>query len=257
MSNSCGNEAVEVLRSAQDDSSESRPSSIAVTIYFYFRLLLKGLVVLVPLTLLCIFVVDEPLARLVHEHGAPLQPFFDAVMTIADGIGDFMRESAGLGVPLPWLLLLVLFGVARFRRWPHCTIWLVVLLTMVGSEVVGNWLKLYFNRPRPLAILTYQMPNADFWQPVGRFDAFPSGHTAWVAGLLLPLALRFPKVRPWLLACIGLVAMGRVGLEVHWLSDVVASVCLALVLTCGIEMATWWLRPKGTFSGAPSVPAAA
>lgn len=228
-----------------------------MTIYFYLRLLLKGLVVLVPLTLLCIFVVDEPLARVVHEHGAPLQPFFAAVMNATDSIWALLHKSGGLWVPLLWPVLLVLFGVARFRRWPHCTIWLVVLLTVVGSEGVGNMLKLYFNRSRPLAILTYQAPNAGFWQPVGRFDAFPSGHTAWVAGLLLPLALRFPKARPGLLACIGLVGMARVGLEAHWLSDVVAAVCLALVLTCSCEIATWWLRPKGTFSGLPSVPAAA
>lgn len=228
-----------------------------MTIRCYLLLLLKGLLTLVPLTLLCIFVVDEPLARLVHEHGAPLRPFFAASMTIIDGSSALLHESGGLGVPWPWLLMPVVFGVARYRRWAHCTIWMVVLLAMVGSEGVGNLLKLYFNRPRPLAILTYQIPNADFWQPVGRFDAFPSGHTAWAAGLLLPLALRFPKVRPWLLACIGLVAMARVGLEAHWLSDIVAAVCLALVLTCGAEMATWWLRPKGTFSEPPSVPAAA
>ncbi|MBB4600760.1 undecaprenyl-diphosphatase [Hymenobacter luteus] len=228
-----------------------------MTILCYRLLLLKGLLALVPLTLLCIFVVDEPLARLVHEHGAPVRPFFAALMVAIDRLSWLFHTPSPLGVPWAWSLLLLLFLVGRMRRWPHCTIWLVVLLTMVGSEGIGNLLKLYFNRPRPLAILTYQAPNADFWQPVGHFEAFPSGHTAWAAGLLLPLALRFPKVRPWLLACIGLVAIGRVGLEAHWLSDVVASVCLALVLTCTFEMATWWLRPKGTFSGAPSVPAAA
>ncbi|MBX0291986.1 phosphatase PAP2 family protein [Hymenobacter sp. HSC-4F20] len=228
-----------------------------MTIQYYLRVLLTSILLLVPLTLLCIFVVDEPLARLVHERGAPVLPFFTALMMVTDTIGELMHKGGGLGVPLPWLLLLVLFGVARFRRWPHCTIWVVVLLTMVGSEGVANLLKLYFNRPRPLAIVTYQAPNADFWQPVGRFDAFPSGHTAWAAGLLLPLALRFPKARPWLLACIGLVGMARVGLEAHWLSDVVASVCLALVLTCGVELATWWLRPTGTFSTEPVVSAAA
>lgn len=228
-----------------------------MTIRAYFRLLLIGPLLLGPLTLLCILVIDEPLARLVHEYGAPVRPFFAALMVATDYLSWLFHAPSPLGVPWAWPMLLVLFSVTRFRRWSHCTIWLVVLLTMVGSEGVGNLLKLYFNRPRPLAILTYQMPNADFWQPVGRFDAFPSGHTAWVAGLLLPLALRFPQARPWLLAGIGLVGMGRVGLEVHWLSDVVGAVCLALVLTCGIEIATWWLRPKGTFSGQPSVPAAA
>nr|WP_262898854.1 phosphatase PAP2 family protein [Hymenobacter sp. ISL-91] len=143
-----------------------------------------------------------------------------------------------------WLGLLGLFSVTRLLRRPNSTIWLVALLGWISSEVTGNMLKVYFNRPRPSDVFDQLASNADFWQATGRFGAFPSGHAAGAAGLLLPWALRFPKARPWLLAWLGLVCLGRVVLEFHWLSDVVAGAVLGLLLSCTCEIGTWWLRPK-------------
>ncbi|WP_197031951.1 phosphatase PAP2 family protein [Hymenobacter swuensis] len=192
----------------------------------------------IPLVLLLIIAVDEPLAGLLHRHGAPLRPFFAGIMRAHDAITDKL-------MPLwLWPLLLLLFAVARLRWWPHCTIWLVALLTMVSSQGLRHPLAMYFNRPRPGQVFGHLVTNADFWQAAGRFDAFPSGHAAGTAGLLLPWALRFPKARPWLLGWLGLVCLGRVVLEFHWLSDVVAGAALGLLLTCGWDLTTGWLRPS-------------
>ncbi|UYZ65064.1 phosphatase PAP2 family protein [Hymenobacter weizhouensis] len=206
----------------------------------YLRLLLRATLLTLPLLLLSIDGVDEPLARFVHEHGALLKPFFAGVMWVSEALQQLLFYH---GLPVGWLALLLLFLVLRLLRRPHSTVWLVTLLTLVGSEAATKLLKPYFNRPRPLEVLSGMAPDAGFWQTAGRFDAFPSGHTAWVAGLLLPLALRFPPARPWLLGFVGLVAAGRVALEMHWLSDVVAAVYVALVLTCVFEVLTGWLRP--------------
>ncbi|MET4106774.1 phosphatase PAP2 family protein [Hymenobacter sp. UYP22] len=192
----------------------------------------------VPLVLLLIVAVDVPLAGLLHRHGAPLRPFFAGLMRVHDAVTDKL-------MPLwLWPLLLLLFALARLRRWPNCTIWLVALLTMISSQGLRNLLAMYFNRPRPWQVFDHVAPDDDFWQSVGRFDAFPSGHAAGTAGLLLPLALRFPKARLWLLGWLGLVCLGRVVLEYHWLSDVLAGAALGLLLTCLWELATGWLRPR-------------
>jgi undecaprenyl-diphosphatase len=193
--------------------------------------------------LLCIWLLDEPIALFVHN-GQPMQGFFNSVMLVADYLGFVTHSPSPLGLPWMWLLLPLLFLGSWILRWRHATIWLVVLLVWVGSEALGNILKVYFNRPRPAVLWLHSAPNADFWQPLGQYDAFPSGHTASVAGLLLPLALRFPKLRPWLLGAVGLVGLGRVVLELHWLSDVVAAVYLAVSLTCLFEIGTGWLRPS-------------
>jgi membrane-associated phospholipid phosphatase len=211
---------------------------------YYLRLLLCATLVLVPLTVLCIWVLDEPVAQLVHRFGKPLKPLAEWFMAGINWLWDLMHAPSPIGVPLLWLLFPLLFLGSRVLRWKHATIWLVVLVAWVSSEVLANVLKLYFNRPRPEVLWLHTAPNAGFWQPFGQYDAFPSGHTAWAAGIVLPLALRFLKLRPWLFSVLAVIGLGRVLLEVHWLSDVLASIYLALVLTCLCEIGTWWLRPR-------------
>ncbi|SDY06902.1 phosphatase PAP2 family protein [Hymenobacter psychrophilus] len=208
-----------------------------MSFHFYLRLLLVALLS-VPVILLLIVGMDVPLAKLQHDYGAPLQPFFLSFMRLHDGLMSVFWPL------VVWPALLLLFSVARWRRWPHSTIWLVALLTLIASQGIVNMLKMYFHRPRPLTVLGELVSDAGFWQAEGQLDSFPSNHAAVAAGLLLPWALRFPKARPWLLTWLGLVCLGRVVLEFHWLSDVVAGAALGLLLTCAFELATWWLRPK-------------
>jgi membrane-associated phospholipid phosphatase len=220
-------------------------------IFHYWFLLVRASLVAIPALFLLIMWIDEPLAGVIHHYGPPLKPLFEWVMLGQEWLGGLFFYR---GIPVAWLGLLLLFLLLRLRRRPHCTVWLVVLLTWISSEGITNLLKGYFNRPRPYEVWSQVAPNANFWQEAGRFYAFPSGHTAWMAGLLLPLALRFPRLRPGLLAGIGLVAVSRLGLEQHWLSDVAASVYLSLLLACGFEMSTWWLRPRSASSLLPSAP---
>ncbi|WP_169515067.1 phosphatase PAP2 family protein [Hymenobacter norwichensis] len=184
--------------------------------------------------------VDEPLAELMHGQGGFLKTFFAEVMCLHDAFIDtvLMRQPLYL-----WLALLLLFCITRLLRQRHSTIWLVAVLTLVSSQAVRNLLAVYFNRPRPFQVFSQLGLGAYFWQPVGQFDAFPSGHATGAAALLLPWTLRFSKARPWLLGWLGLVCLGRVVLEYHWLSDVVAGASIGLLLTCGWELGTWWLRP--------------
>jgi membrane-associated phospholipid phosphatase len=205
----------------------------------YGRLLLAALLML-PLSLMLIWWVDELLAEVLHEHGGFLKPLFANVMRLHDALIDTVVMRWPLYL---WLGLLVLFCITRLLRHRHCTIWLVAVLTLVSSQAIRNLLAVYFNRPRPFQVFSQLGLDADFWQPVGQFDAFPSGHATGTAALLLPWALRFPKVRPWLLCWLVLICLGRVVLEYHWLSDVVAGASVGLLLTCGWELATGWLQP--------------
>ncbi|MBC6607275.1 phosphatase PAP2 family protein [Hymenobacter sp. BT188] len=211
----------------------------------YWQLMVRSTFVAIPLLLLLIFLVDEPLARVVRSYGDSLKPFFELVMRGSEWLHERFFYH---GLPIGWLVLLLASLITRLMQYPTSTVWLVALLTLIGSEGLMNILKVYFNRPRPFEVLSPVGPDAGFWQSAGQFDAFPSGHTAWIAGLLMPLALRFPKLRVAALSIIALVAVGRVGLEVHWLSDVVASIHLSLLLTCGFELGTWWLRARTVYS---------
>jgi membrane-associated phospholipid phosphatase len=214
----------------------------------YSRLLLVALLAL-PTVLLLIWWVDEPLSKLLHWHGESLRPLFTSVMRLHDALVDTVIMPQPLYL---WLGLLFLFCITRLLRHRHCTIWLVAVLTLVSSQAVRNSLAVYFHRPRPFQVFSHLAPDGGFGQVVGQFDAFPSGHATGTAALLLPWALRFPKVRPWLLGWLALICLGRVVLEYHWLSDVVAGASIGLMLTCVWELGTWWLRPSSSVE-APSV----
>lgn len=204
----------------------------------YSRLLLAALCML-PVLLLLIWWVDEPLTKLLHRQGALLRPFFGNIMRLHDAVMDTLMTYQ----LWTWLALLLLFFVTRLLRQPHCTVWLVTLLTLVSSQPARNFLAVYFNRPRPFQVFGQVASDANFWQAAGQFDAFPSGHATLTAALLLPWALWLPKARLLLLAWLGLVCVGRVVLEYHWLSDVVAGALIGVVLTCSWTFATHWLQP--------------
>ncbi|HEX8504690.1 MAG TPA: phosphatase PAP2 family protein, partial [Hymenobacter sp.] len=62
-------------------------------------------------------------------------------------------------------------------------------------------------------------------------DSFPSTHTAIYFSLFLPVAVAFPRYRVPLLVLPGFVALGRLVLGVHYLSDVWFSVWLVAAFT--------------------------
>ncbi|WP_375378222.1 phosphatase PAP2 family protein [Hymenobacter cellulosilyticus] len=61
--------------------------------------------------------------------------------------------------------------------------------------------------------------------------SFPSTHTAVYWSLFLPLALAFPRHRLPLLVFPVLIGLGRLALDMHYLSDVLFSIWLVVLFT--------------------------
>lgn len=88
------------------------------------------------------------------------------------------------------------------------------------------WLKRKFRRRRPCAI----HPHA--WAqllPPDKFS-FPSGHTITAFAVALPLGMYYPALMALLLFCAFSVAVSRVLLGMHFLSDVLAGSALGSAL---------------------------
>jgi undecaprenyl-diphosphatase len=108
--------------------------------------------------------------------------------------------------------------------------WRVLVGTLVAGTV-ATALKWLFRRQRP---------PGEGWGFYTRFDrhAFPSGHAGRSACLVALLA---PLLPPWgfvLLACwAGLVGLARVGLQVHFASDIVGGWAVGLLTGLVLEMA--------------------
>ncbi len=140
---------------------------------------------------------------------------------IALGLTILGSNPLALGV-------VVLAAIAfAFKRWWRD----LALLTasVIGGIQINPRLKDFFDRPRPFfegQALTF--PGA----------SFPSGHAMtatalWIALLLIALPRLSPPRRPWAMATavaiVGVVALTRIYLGAHYLTDVLGGVAFGLL----------------------------
>jgi undecaprenyl-diphosphatase len=97
------------------------------------------------------------------------------------------------------------------------------------------FLKKRTNRKRPCAIEPHCWAKL---LPPDRFS-FPSGHTITAFAIALSLAAFYPSLLPGLLFCAASIALSRILLGMHFLSDVLAGALIGSGLACGV---TWLVR---------------
>lgn len=127
-------------------------------------------------------------------------------------LGDFLL---GFALLMAGLLLLPA-RATRSIGFPLLYVALVHLLSYAAADLSKPW----FGRVRP-----FEAAGGDLWFAAG--NSFPSGHTAFYAGLFLPLMVLFPRLALlWALPAL-FVAGARVAEQDHYLSDVSAALAIA------------------------------
>jgi membrane-associated phospholipid phosphatase len=119
--------------------------------------------------------------------------------------------------------------------------------TQVVTRLTVTGLKEVFQRLRPFKVIG--VGNWDWKFFSGHGDSFPSGHSAFFWGLFFPLAFIFPRYRLPLLLIPVFISIARVGVNVHWCSDVIAAAGLAALITL---VFIWLFRMKPTMSNPKS-----
>jgi membrane-associated phospholipid phosphatase len=184
-----------------------------------------------PACALLILFFDQPLARFIHGHFGGAAPFFATLTGTADKIHDALMVHL-LGLPIIFLALGLAFAIGRYAlRKKAATIFLILLLTHEFSMVLANVLKGTVHRLRPEVLFGTGYEGTGLWAVGAHNDSFPSTHTATYFSLFWPLAVAFPKYRGPLLVLPGLIALGRLVLGMHYLSDVWFSLWLVVALT--------------------------
>ncbi len=162
---------------------------------------------------------DRPIALLAH---AELQGFhlFEKLTLIPDAL-----------VPLALVafLALGLRGLTSRKLSRFQTVVLLSGVSLAVAIVIKDQLKFAFGRTWPE---TWLRNNPSFirdgvfgFQPfhggVG-YTAFPSGHTTTICTVMTVLWICYPRFRPLYALCMAAVAIGLVGANFHFLSDVIA-----------------------------------
>jgi len=149
----------------------------------------------------------------------------DIRIGLATGLFTFLSVIGGGLVTIPLRIAVSVWLVMR-RRFVALS---AFVLAWVASEALLTSLKTFFHRGRPPGPL------------VGTVGfSFPSGHAVAGATLAVALVLVFfppgPRRRKWELLAVGfsfVMALSRVYLSAHWLSDVVTGVLLGTGIALG------------------------
>ncbi|HEX3579487.1 MAG TPA: phosphatase PAP2 family protein, partial [Thermoanaerobaculia bacterium] len=187
------------------------------------------------------------LAEKVHGNNAALQKIDTsihdwAVSERTAGATTFFTTMTIIGGPLGLAVLLTIVAIilAVRRHWS----WLIYLVITTGGGALLNLeLKRYFARARPVAAEMLRRANG---------YSFPSGHAMGSAVAFGALAyLAFRAIRSWpaktaimafLYTLVASVALSRVYLGVHWISDVLAGVTVGTVWVTTTTVAYETLR---------------
>jgi membrane-associated phospholipid phosphatase len=185
-----------------------------------------SVIVALVLTLVSIFLFDQPVAAFAQRAGGRQSPL------LQEGT-RWLEIAAALPIQryfITWLLL----GVGALLFLAKNTRTIGRLLFFIGSaqlvtRLTAGVLKNVFERLRPFEVI--QAGNWDWKFFSGHGNSFPSGHAALFWGLFFPLAFLFPRYRWPLLIIPVFISIARVGVLDHWCGDVIASVGLAALFT--------------------------
>jgi len=183
---------------------------------------------------------DRPLVEFVRASGIEQARVFALGLAVLDTVSAFGLWIWAAGCAT-LLIGLAALAFRRNDRWPRALIAAAaVQLAAIATMIQG---KDYFGRLRP-----HQLLESGDWSHLwfAGGTSFPSGHSAFYFGLLLPLAAACPIrwLRIVLVAIPVYVVLARMDLQKHFLSDVSASALIAA--TYALIAATLlrrWLPP--------------
>ncbi len=184
----------------------------------------------------CYLFVDRPLALFIHARLSEFRSFFIVVTFIPD---PFLVIAA---------VVIVVVGLRRVMGRPLSRPYAVALLWSIGLFVtvaLKNFFKFSFGRTWPE---TWVDDNPSFiregvygFNPFhgGKgFTAFPSGHMAVICFAMTVLWICYPRLRAAYALLIAVVAIGLMGANYHFPSDVIAGGFLGISIGC-LSIALW------------------
>lgn len=186
-------------------------------------------------TVILIALADRPVAVYFHARDPDLRALFDL--------------TGRLGLAYGYLILFALAFVAmhwggalsRLRRFAgsmraFSAIPAFFFLSIAASGAVVDVLKLIFGRLRPK--LLFSAGSYDFTWLGLRPDhwSFPSGHSATIAALMTALWLVWPQHLLFYVLVATIVALSRVVVGAHYLSDTLAGALIAVLTTHGVAL---------------------
>lgn len=139
------------------------------------------------------------------------------IYTVPNYILPFLRRNFGMVKP----------NLISYR---YHLISIYIISVLAGGGLIANILKLIIGRVRPARFLESGVHEFAPLSLNSGCDSFPSGHSTTIWTAMLALYAIYPPLRPIYIALAVLVSAGRILVLKHYLSDVFAAACLAILL---------------------------
>jgi membrane-associated phospholipid phosphatase len=162
--------------------------------------------------------------------GAHSSPELKKVMQTVSKVGDWPAHV------IAGLLGIAIAFVRKSKTWMRIFLAMLVALALAG--VSGRVVKLATGRARP-SVKTEAHWNGTRFS--SKYHAFPSGHTASSTAFFVALFLKRKKIGAPLLLIPVLIALSRMVVGAHYLSDVTFAAILGVI--CAV-LATRWLSTR-------------
>ena len=105
---------------------------------------------------------------------------------------------------------------------------LFILSTTIVSGIAVNIIKVLFGRARPALYIEDHIYGFSWFNMDVVYRSFPSGHSTTAMAIAMGFALLLPKYRIWFISLGVAIALSRVVLTEHYLSDVIVGGFLGL-----------------------------
>lgn len=203
-----------------------------------FKIMTKPLVAFIYVSLIVLFFVyfDKPLTSYLYildsRHGFPILSYVTRL-----GIGALYLPT--------FIILGLFFRYIRKNYECEARAWFLLLCLFIPS-IICVFLKITLGRARPSMFFEAQQYGFYWFQLNPHFWSFPSGHTTTIMGVVMGLGVVFPRYFYALLLTGIAVALSRVLLTHHYVSDVMTATYLTMLeiaLILYVLRRKSWLAP--------------
>ena len=171
--------------------------------------------------------VDVPLARFIHALETPW----------LRSAGEILEELGKSHWVLIYCLATIIIAWRSMRDVAHRHI--EFFLSVAISGILANVIKVIACRPRPMLMLTEGITQWDVFafRMEYLWNSFPSGHATTGLAIAISGSAAWPKLR-WLFWSLGIaIAVARMIVDAHYLSDVIAGSALGAVVAVTLRSA--------------------
>ena len=166
-------------------------------------------------TLVAAFFLDHAAAAWISAHSSPE---LKRAMQTVSRVGDWPAHVAA------GLIGIAIAFVAKSKMWMRIFLAMLVALALAG--VTGRAIKFATGRARPSVRTEVHWNGPRF---SSKYHAFPSGHVASSTAFFVALFLARKKIGTPLLLIPILIALSRVVVGAHYLSDVIFAAILGVI----------------------------